>query len=393
MKKLSEITQYFEGQKMFQVLAKAKELEKQGKNILHFELGDPDFDTPREVIEEAYRSMLSGETHYVNSDGLIDLKKVIIDKFRIEKGFSPSLNQILIANGANPLIYLLIKCVINPGDEIIIPDPGFASYFSAAKACSAKIVRVPLKEENNFRTNPDDIRKRITNKTKLIIVNSPQNPTGAVISKNEMIEIGRIAMEHDIFLLSDEIYEKMNYEKEIYSPSLLDLCRERTIVLNGLSKSYSMTGWRIGYAVGPSELISKMGILFETISSCVTPFIQRAAIKALKDSHRSVEKMRNVLEERREVIIKGLNSLPGVRCNNPGGAFYVFPNIRGTGMSSEEFVNFLLEECSIAASPGTFFGDYGEGYVRFCYANTVKNIDEAMSRMRNALEKLNAKNK
>jgi aspartate/methionine/tyrosine aminotransferase len=237
--------------------------------------------------------------------------------------------------------------------------------------------------------NPNDIKEKISDKTRLIMTNSPQNPTGAIITEEEMRKIYEIAKEKDVYLLSDEIYKKMSFDAPTFSPSVLDKCKERVIMINGFSKSYAMTGWRIGYAVGPEDVIQKMGLLFETISSCVTPFIQRAAIKAFDDPNNNVQKMNNVLTERRKAITDGLNSLPGVTCKVPGGAFYVFPNIKGTGMTSEEFADFALNECHVAISPGTFFGDYGEGYVRFCYANTVKNIKEAIERLRKGLQNRN----
>lgn len=386
MKKLADITSSFEGQKMFQIMARAKELEAQGKDVLHFEIGDPDFDTPHEIIEEAYKAMLSGETHYTNSDGLIDFKRAIAYDIKKEYGFLPDLNQILVTNGANPLIYLAIKCLVNPGEEVLIPDPGFCSYFSAAKACSAQIVRVPLREENNFRIDPKDIAERVTDKTRLIIINSPNNPTGSVISKENVQKIAGIVRERDIYLLSDEVYKKINVGEEHTSPGTMDLCKERTIIINGFSKSHAMTGWRLGYAIGPKEVISKMGVLFESISSCVTPFIQRAAIKAFLDINQSVKKMKDVLDERKKALVEGLNSLPGVKCQMPDGAFYVFPNIKATGLTSEEFANFLLEKCGIAISPGNIFGEYGEGYVRFCYANNVADIKKAIERIRYALK-------
>lgn len=395
MKKLSDAAHKLEGQKMFQILALARELERQGKEILHFELGDPDFNTPENIVEAAIKALKNGDTHYVPSSGLLELKKAAADVTVRSRGFRPEPEQLLVCPGANVMIYYAAACVVNPGEEVIVPDPGFVSYFSILKFLGIKIVRVHLREENEFRLNPDDVQKAITPKTRMIIMNSPSNPTGAVMTEDEVKEIYEIAKKHDVYLLSDEIYARMIYKDAgtgHYSPSRYDHCKERTILVNGFSKSYAMTGWRLGVATGPAEVISKMGLLLETTTSCVSPFIQRAGIEALKGNQEPIIKMVEEFRKRRDTIVEGLNSLPGVTCLKPQGAFYVFPNIKRTGLTSEEFAELMLSQAGVALAPGPIFGEYAEGYVRLCYANSIETINKAIERMKVVLEKRNLVN-
>jgi len=389
-KRLSDAAHRLEGQKMFQILAKAKELERQGKEILHFELGDPDFDTPPNIVQSALESLKKGETHYVPSSGLLELREAAADVTERSRKFRPDIDQLLVCPGANVMIYYAAACAVNPGEEVIVPDPGFASYYSILKYMGIKIVRVPLYEENEFRLAPDDVQKAITDKTRMVIMNSPSNPTGAVMTEDEVKRMYEIAEKYDVYLVSDEIYARMVYKEantNHHSPSKFDHCKERTIIINGFSKSYAMTGWRLGVATGPSELISKMGLLLETTTSCVSPFIQRAGIEALKGGQEPIQKMIDEYRKRRDIILEGLNSLPGVSCLKPKGAFYVFPNIKGTGLTSEEYADLMLEKAGVALAPGPIFGEYARGYVRLCYANSISNIDKAIERMRAVLEK------
>lgn len=392
MKKLSDAAHKLEGQRMFQILAKARELERQGKEILHFELGDPDFDTPENIVDAVVKALKNGDTHYSPSSGLLELKKAAADVTVRSRGFRPEPEQLLVCPGANVMIYYAAACVVNPGEEVIVPDPGFVSYFSILKFLGIKIVRVHLHEENEFRLNPDDVQKAITSKTRMIIMNSPSNPTGAVMTEDEIKELYEIAKQNDVYLLSDEIYARMIYEDagiKHYSPSRYDHCKERTIIVNGFSKSYAMTGWRLGVVTGPAEVISKMGLLLETTTSCVSPFIQRAGIEALKGKQEPIIKMVGEFRKRRDIIVKGLNSLPGVTCLKPQGAFYVFPNIKRTGLTSEGFAELMLSRAGVALAPGTIFGEYAEGYVRLCYANSIETINKAIERMRIVLEERN----
>lgn len=383
--RLSKITRGLMGQPMFGLMAKANELERKGKKIIHFEIGDPDFDSPPEVVEAATNALNKGMTHYTNSMGMRELREELVGAVGRDLGFKPEFNQVVVIP-ANSVIDFTIRCVADPGDEIIMPDPGFPTYLSVASYAGMKTVGIPLKEKNQFRMSPDDIRKAITKKTRLIIINSPNNPTGAVIKKDEILEIGRIAQKHGIFLLSDEVYSKIMYSGKQFSPSALDHCKERVIVLHSMSKTYAMSGWRIGYAVGPGELIAKMGLLMETIMSCLPAFTQMGAIAALKKCDTLVAHRVKILKERRDRLVKGLNSLPGVSCLVPEGAYYVFPNIRGTGMNSREFADKMLGG-GVCVLPADCFGKHGEGYVRLSYASTsLELIDEAISKMNKALK-------
>jgi len=396
MKRLSDAACRLEGQKMFQILARANELERQGKEILHFELGDPDFDTPQNIVEAACKSLKDGETHYAPSSGLLELKMGAADVTVRSRGFKPDLDQLLVTAGANVQIYYAVASAVNPGEEVIVPDPGFVSYFSILKFVGANPVRVPLFEKNEFKLNPNDVEKAITDKTRMIIINSPSNPTGAVMTENEIKRIYEIAKKNDVYLLSDEIYARMVYKEantNHFSPSRYDSCRERTIVINGFSKSYAMTGWRLGVVTGPSDLISKMGLLLETTSSCVSPFIQKAGLEALYGDKEPVAKMMDEFRQRRDVIVEGLNSLPGVTCIKPKGAFYAFPNITKTGLTSEEFAERMLNEAGVALAPGPIFGENGEGYVRMCYCNSMENIKKAIGKMKNVLDNIYNKDK
>lgn len=385
MKRLSDAAYRLEGQPMFQILSRARELERSGKKILHFELGDPDFGTPKHIIEEASQSLFKGETHYAPSNGILELRVAAAEATQRSRGFKPELDQLLVTPGANVQLYYAIACTANPGDDVIVPDPGFVSYFSILKLLNVGIKRVPLQEKDGFRLNPEEVEKRITNKTRMIIMNSPSNPTGAVMTEQEVKRMYEIAKKHDLFLLSDEIYARMIFKDtniDHFSPSRYDSCRERTIVVNGFSKAYAMTGWRLGVVTGPSDVISKMGLMLETTTSCVSPFIQRAGIAALRGSQEERDGMMKEYRDRRDYLIRGLNTLPGVRCLNPGGAFYAFPNITGTGMSSNEFCETMMSEAGVALAPGPIFGENGEGYVRMCYANSRSNIEKAIDKMR-----------
>ena len=373
---------------MFKVLEKVQEMERKGHKIIHFEIGDPDFSTPKNITDAAILSLQNHETHYTSSTGLFDLRSAICETTEHTRGFRPKLEQTLVTPGANIIIYYAISCLVNPGDEVIVPDPGFPTYYSAIEYCNAKAVRVPLREANQFRLHPDDVRQRITSKTRLIILNSPQNPTGALMTPAEIEEIARIAQEHDIYIYSDEIYVRMIFDERISfrSPSYLDHCLKRTIVANGFSKAFAMTGWRIGVAIGPVDVIEKMGLLLQTTSSCVPPFIQRAAMEAIIGDQRETRAMMKEYNERRNLIVNGLNAIPGIRCLSPGGAFYVFPNITQTGLTSEEFTELVLQKGGVAILPGSCFGPYGEGYVRLCYATSRENIIEGLRRIQNALK-------
>ncbi|MBU2616324.1 MAG: pyridoxal phosphate-dependent aminotransferase [Nanoarchaeota archaeon] len=387
MGRLSDLSRRLKGQEMFTILAEANELERSGKEIIHFELGDPHFSTPKNITDACKIALDSEMTHYAPSMGLRELRILVIDKINHERGFKPNLEQVLISAGANVQLHYALACSTNPGEEVIVPDPGFVSYYSILDKLGIKAKRVPTYEENEFRLNPEDVREAITSKTRMIIINSPNNPTGAVMNEEEIKEIYNLAKEKDIYLLTDEIYSKIIYDGlKFSSPSIYDECKERTIIIDGFSKEYAMTGWRLGYAIGPKDIITKMGLTLETESSCVPPFIQRAGMEALTGSQKIINKRISEYHQMRDAIVNGLNTLQGVSCLNPRGAFYVFPNITETGMTSREFYNFMLNKAGVALAPGDIFGKQGEGYARLSYSTELSNIQEAIGRMDKALK-------
>ena len=390
MRKLSKTSSQIDGQPMFKLLDKIKKLESNGKDIIHFEIGDPDFDTPKNISDATINALKNGQTHYVSSFGLAELRQKICESIEKSRGFKPELEQVLVTPGANIVIFYAVSCLVDPGEEIIFPDPGFPTYNAAIKMCGASPVRVPLLESNEFRMNPDDIEKIINKKTNMVIINSPQNHTGSVMTKDEIKTTYEIAEKHDLFLYSDEIYSKLIYDNNKYSsPSIFDKCKERTILADGFSKAYAMTGWRLGSVVGPSDIIEKMQLLLETTSSCVSPFIQKAGIEAIDGDQTFHKYMHSEYRKRRDLIVRELNSIEGINCIMPSGAFYVFINIKKTNMTSEQFCDYILEDADVAILPGTSFGRFGEGYVRICYAVKQEQINDAVERIRTSINKLN----
>lgn len=387
MKGLSQASRLLEGQPMFKLLARAMEMERTGKEVVHFEIGDPDFATPDHIVDAAIKSLRKGETHYTSSMGLPDFRETIRDATRHSRGFRPDLDQVLVTPGANIIIYFAIRCVVDPGDEVIVPNPCFPTYLSAIRFCGAVPVFVTLKESCEFRMQPEDVARLITSRTRLIIMNSPHNPTGAVMTESEIDGLYDLAAKHDVYLLSDEIYARMVYAEGVrfHSPSIHDACQERTIITNGFSKAFAMTGWRLGCAIGPVPVIEKMGLLLQTTSSCVAPFVQRAGIEAIHGDQAPVRAMMDEYKARRDILVRGLNSIPGIRCLTPGGAFYTFPNIAGTGLTDEQFAQYALDKAGVALLPGSNFGSAGRDHVRICYANSRANIEKGISKIEQAL--------
>ena len=370
------------GEAAFEVLAKAQELERQGKNILHFEIGEPDMETPKNISDAGITAIKNKKTHYTPSVGILELRKAIVNEIEKTRGYKPDIKQIAVIPGLKPGIFFAMLATVNPGDEVIYPDPGYPTYGSATSYLGAKKVMVPLLEENDFRINPDDISDRITDKTKLIIVNSPQNPTGSVMTKKELDELAEIAEEKDIFLVSDEIYSKMTYETDHYTPTLRDEAKERTVLLDGFSKYYAMTGWRLGFMVAPVKMVDRLNDFLVTSISCTAAFTQWAGVEALTGNQSFIPEMMERFKQKRDRIIKGLNTIPGFSCKAPKGAFYAFPNIKKTGMNSQECADHLLYNAGVAVLPGTAFGPYGEGYIRFSYATSLDTIDQAIKRIK-----------
>ena len=386
MIKLSNGASRIYGEAAFEVLAKAQELERQGKDILHFEIGEPDMETPENVARAGIQAIKDKKTHYVPSIGLLELRKAVQDEVEKTRGYRPDLEQIIIIPGLKPGIFFSMLATVNPGDEVIYQDPGYPTYGSVSSFLGAKGVLVPLLEENEFRMNPDDIKERITEKTKLIVVNSPQNPTGSVMTKSELDDVAELAEEHDIFVVSDEIYSKMTYDTVHYTPTARDEAKERTVLLDGFSKYYAMTGWRLGYVVAPSKLAERLQDFLVSAVSCTAAFTQWAGVEALTGDQSFIPDMMARFKEKRDRIVKGLNSIPQFSCQAPKGAFYTFPNIKKTGMTSQECADHLLYKAGVATLPGTAFGPYGEGYIRFSYATTLDNIDAAVERIKKSFE-------
>ena len=386
MAELSKGAYRIYGEAAFEVLAKAQELERQGKNILHFEIGEPDMETPENIAKAGIQAIKDKKTHYTPSIGILELRKAVQDEVEKTRGYRPDLEQIVITPGLKPGIFFSMLAIVNPGDEVIYQDPGYPTYGSVTSFLGAKGILVPLLEENEFRMNPDDIKARITDKTKLIVVNSPQNPTGSVMTKSELEELAELAEEHDIFVVSDEIYSKMTYDTEHYSPTARDEAKQRAVLLDGFSKYYAMTGWRLGYIVAPPEMVERLQDFLVTSVSCTAAFTQWAGVEALTGDQSFISDMMKRFKEKRDRIVKGLNSITGFSCLVPRGAFYAFPNIKETGMTSQECADHLLYNAGVAVLPGTAFGPYGEGYLRFSYATTLENIDSAVERIKKSFE-------
>jgi len=386
---LSNAALRVEGQPMFKLLSRVKSMEAQGKKIIHFEIGDPDFDTPTHISKACCDAIYAGKTHYTDSMGVLDFRKIISEYVKNARGFTPDISQVLVAPSANSSIYNSVQCIANPGDEVIISDPCFPTYTSVLNLLGVCGVRVKLKEENEFSMSVDDIEKSITDKTKMIIINSPNNPTGSIIPRKVQEDIFKLAEKYNLYLYSDEVYDQLLYtEDNFYSPSIMDFCNERTIIANGFSKTYAMTGWRLGYVIGPRHLIEKMGLVVQTISSCVSPFIQEGGIAALTGDQKPVMDMREIYRKRRDLLVNGLNEISGISCLYPKGAFYVFPNITKTGMTSKAFADYILEKANVSLLPGTDFGASGEGYIRLCYATSENNIVEGLKRIKKAIKAL-----
>jgi len=378
---ISKAAQKLSGSPALQLLTKAKKLESYGKKIYHFEIGDPDFNTPARISMAAIRSIKNGETHYAPPLGLKELREAIRLETKGSLGFKPDLEQVAVAP-AKSFIYFVARCVLNPGEEVIVPDPGFSSYYAVFDFMGVRCIRVPLLERNNFRMSPDDVAKKITPKTRLIIINSPHNPTGSAMTKEEIKKMAQIALKNNIYLLSDEIYDKIIYDRPHYSPAIYDECGKNIILLNSFSKTYAMTGWRLGWIVAPENIIKKISFLIESILSSTPSFIQRAGIEALEGNQSFLKENLAQYRKRRDIMVKLLNQIPGIKCLKPEGAFYVFPNIKATGMTSKQFSDFALSKAGVIVVPGTDFGINGEGYVRMTFTLSMKDIKEGLKKLK-----------
>jgi len=372
----------------FEVMAKAKALAAQGKDMIYLQIGEPDFPTPKHIIEAGVAALRDGQTHYSPAAGIMPLREAIVQEVYSRRGVKPSPQEVVVTPGAKPIIYFLIMACCEAGDEVIYPNPGFPIYESVIKFCGATPVPLPLREEKDFRFDLDEFRSLVTDRTSLIIMNTPANPTGGILTREDIEVVAEVAKERNILVLSDEIYKNIIYEGKHESLYGLPGMKEQTVLLDGFSKTYAMTGWRLGWGVMPEELAKRVEKLMINCNSCTATFSQYAAIEALQGPHDEVDSMVEKFRKRRDFIVEGLNKVPGFSCRLPKGAFYAFPNVKGVGMDSQKLEEYLLHEAGVAILSGTAFGEYGAGYLRFSYANSIDNIGLGLERIKEALAKL-----
>ena len=366
----------------FEMFAKAKRMEAEGKDIIHMEIGEPDFDTPDNIIDAGKRALSDGHTHYGPSAGLTEVRERIAEEVSLTRGISVSGDHIVVTPGAKPIMFFTMLAVVDEGDEVLCPNPGFPIYESMVDFVGGVAVPMKLLASRDFRIDVDEVAGQVSSKTKLMILNSPNNPCGSIIEKDEMLALADLARENDLLVLSDEIYRRFLYEGEHHSIASFSGMRDRTILLDGFSKTYAMTGWRIGYGAMPLELVEPISRLATNSVSCTAAFTQIASIEALDGPQDEAHKIVAEFKNRRDIIVQGLNRIPGIKCAMPKGAFYAFPNVEGTGMTSREFADGLLDDYGVACLAGESFGEYGNGCVRFSFANSAENIEKALERIR-----------
>jgi aspartate/methionine/tyrosine aminotransferase len=372
----------------FEAAARARALEATGRSVIHLEIGEPDFDTPANIREAAKRALDRGATHYTPTVGIPELRAAIAADSNSRRGFTTKPDNVVVVPGGKPVMFFAVLALVNEGDEVIYPDPGFPIYESMAKYVGGKAVPCPIRQENNFRLDPDELASLVTPRTKLLIINSPANPTGGVFTRDDIERIAKIAIEHDLVVLADEIYGLTLYEGEHVSIAALPGMAERTIILDGFSKTYAMTGWRLGYAILPDSLVTPFSRLIVNSVSCTNAATQWAGVEALTGPQDAAKAMVAEFRARRDIIVDSLNAIPGIKCLRPSGAFYVFPDISGTGLSGSELADKLLYEGGVSALSGTAFGQVGKCHLRFSYANSRENILEALKRVRTVVEPL-----
>jgi len=371
----------------FEVLARARELERQGQDIIHLEIGEPDFDTPRNVVDAGAAALQSGATHYTPSAGVDELRSAIaVDQSR-RKGVAASSANVVVTPGGKPVMFYLMMALIEEGDEVAYPNPGFPIYESMIDFLGARRIPIDFIEDGDrFHWDVDSLVRQVSERTKLITLNAPSNPVGCSISVEDLERVASVAVRHDVFVLADEIYSRILYDGTFTSIATLPGMSERTCILDGFSKTYAMTGWRLGYGLMPEWLAPHVSRLVTNCNSCTATFTQLAGVEALTGPQESVESMVAEFRRRRDLVVAGLNDIEGFRCTMPDGAFYAFPNIVGTGMKSREVADFLLYEAGVAALSGTAFGANGEGYLRLSYANSYENLEKALERVKQAME-------
>jgi aspartate/methionine/tyrosine aminotransferase len=377
----------------FEVLARARALEAQGRRVVHLEIGEPDFETAPHVKEAAKRALDEGYTHYGPSAGLMPAREAVANYVARTRRIPVSAEQVVLTPGAKPILFFTLEALIDEEDEVLLPDPGFPIYESVVRYLGATPVSMPLLMEREFRFDPDDLRRRVTSRTKLIILNSPQNPTGGVLTLNDLRAVADLACERDLWVLSDEIYSRLLYEGEHHSIATLPGMAERTVLLDGFSKTYAMTGWRLGYGVAPEALVPALTRLQTNVTSCTASFVQMAGIAALEGSQESVDKMLAEFHRRRTFVAAGLNEIGGVRCLLPGGAFYAFPRVDVPGLTSKQVADALLAEDGVALLAGTAFGEHGEGFLRLSFATSMAELEEGLARIERGVSRLRAATK
>ena len=365
----------------FEVLARARVLESKGRDVVHLEIGEPDFDTPSNIIDAGVEALHKGWTHYGPSAGLPQMREAVAEDAGRRRGLKIDASEVVIVPGGKPTLFFTMLALVEEGDEVIYPNPGFPIYESMTDFLGARRVPIQLREAMDFRLDVNELASLITDKTKLIILNSPHNPTGGVLSRSDVEGIARAIGDRDIMVLSDEIYSRLIFEGSHYSIMSVDGMRDRTVILDGFSKTYAMTGWRLGYGIMRSDLATHIGRLMTNCNSCTASFTQIAGIEGLRGDQNSVEKMCAEFKRRRDVMVAGLNKIPGFSCRVPKGAFYVFPNVTKTGWTSKKLADALLEDAGVACLSGTSFGEFGEGYLRFSVANSIENIQKALDRV------------
>ena len=372
----------------FVVLAKAKALEAKGKKIIHLEIGEPDFDTPRNIIDAAIEALNQGWTHYGPSAGLPEFREVIAEEVSKSRDIEVKPSEVVVTPGAKPIMFFSLLALADEGEEVIYPNPGFPIYESVINFIGAKAVPIELREENEFRLDVGELKRLITKRTRMMIINSPANPTGGVLTREDLRAIAELAVENDIYVLSDEIYSRIIFEGKHHSISVFPGMRERTIILDGFSKTYAMTGWRLGYGVMPEKLAEQVAKLQTNANSCTASFAQRAGVVGLSGPQGEVERMVAEFKRRIDVMVEGLNRIEGFKCLLPRGAFYAFPNVKALGWKSLKLEDYFLNEAGVAMLSGTSFGAFGEGYMRLSCANSVENIKEALGRIEEAVQKI-----
>jgi aspartate aminotransferase len=371
----------------FEVLARAKRLEEQGTDIVHLEIGEPDFPTPPHIVAAAEAAIEDGYTHYTPAGGIPEVREAVAAHYAKRIGNDVTGSEVILTPGSKNILLFAMLALVEEGDEVILPDPGYPIYASLVNFLGARPVSLPLREESGFRFEHSELAALVTDRTRMIVLNSPQNPTGGILEADDLVAVAELAVRHDLWVVSDEIYNQIAYEHEVPSIASLPGMRERTIIMDGLSKAYAMCGWRLGIGVAPAELIRAMETLMINSSSCATAFIQVATLAALDspDSQVSIRRMVDEYRLRRDAVVDGLCAIPGVSCHRPGGAFYVFPNITATGIDQKLLADALLAEAGVAVLPGTAFGAMGKGYLRLSYAQSIPVLEQGLTRIRDFL--------